>query len=424
MKKNSKRSDATSATQARAGCAPLRGTLARLALAMAVGASPAAAWAFDRPADGVFADRIDWGVMMDLSGPSSPTQLPWVAGFQAYMRKVNEAGGIHGRKINVLAEDDRYDASLDRVNYEKLADQTPVLGISGLGNSSAQAALLPSIRRGKVPIVGTYTTVKAAIEPPTPMFYSGFCGFKEMAQVGIGYFTDKLKLKAPKVANVHLDVASGKDYFGFVEAEVAKRGGTAKSIPIKVTAADATPQVLEIINMKPDFVAVHGVASTSLLLMRGLQQYGVKVPTFAITYLGTPNIYNALGPEAGGEYYFVSCFTPGGIDEPGGVKEMATLADKYGNAAMKDDVNYVAGWVVGQLAAESMARLGPEPTREKLIESLGKGIKVDTKGVSSPVEFTKDDHRGLVLLRPYGYDYQTKKFRAYGKYSDYQSFVK
>ena len=49
--------------------------------------------------------------------------------------------------------------------------------------------------------------------------------------------------------------------------------------------------------------------------MRGFKQYGLKSPTFAISYLGTPNIYSALGPEAGGDYYFVSCFTPGGADE-------------------------------------------------------------------------------------------------------------
>ena len=125
------------------------------------------------------------------------------------MRKVNEAGGLNGRKINVLAEDDRYDASLHRIAFEKLSSQTPVLGMSGLGNSSAQSALMPMIRRGKVPVVGTYTATKAGVDPVTPMFYAGFCGYKEMAQVGVGHFATTLK-KPPKVAVVHLDVASGK----------------------------------------------------------------------------------------------------------------------------------------------------------------------------------------------------------------------
>ena len=380
--------------------------------------------AFEQESDGVYADHIDWGVMMDLSGPASAAQLPWVKGFQAYMRKVNESGGIHGRKINILAEDDRYDASLDRVAYDKLVNQTPVLGISGVGNSSAQVALAPSIRRGKVPIVGTYVTTKPAVEPASPLFYGSFCGFREMAQVGVGFFIDKLKLKAPTVATINLDVASGKEYAGYIDEAVAQRGGTSKSIQIKVAAADATAQVLEIIKMKPDFVAIHGVPTTAILVMRAMQQYGLNIPTFAITYLGTPGVYEALGPKTGSNYYFVSCFTPGGIEETPAIKEMSALADKYGNGALKNDGNYVAGWVVGQLAAESIARAGAAPTRAAMVAAMSKGFEVDTKGVSSQLKYTPDNHLGLVQLRPYNYDYDAKRFKAYGKYGDYQQVVK
>jgi branched-chain amino acid transport system substrate-binding protein len=394
------------------------------AAALLIGLSRVAVAASEAPADGVYKDRIDWGVMMDMSGPASAAQLPWVNGFQAYMKKVNEAGGINGRKINVLAEDDRYDAAVDRANYEKLVSQTPVLGISGVGNSSAQVALLPTIKKGKVPIVGTYVTPKSAVDPATPLYYGAFCGFKEMAQTGIGFLSDLTKVKAPKVAVVHLDVASGKEYFDYVDTDVKKRGGTAKSIPIKVAAADATPQVLEVVNMKPDFVAIHGVPTTSILVMRAMQQYGLKTPTFAITYLGTPGVYEALGPETGANYYFVSCFTPSSVDDTPGVKDMAAAAEKYGYGKFKDDVNFVAGYVVAQLVADAITKVGPDPTRDKLVESMNKGFEVDTKGVSSPLKYTATDHLGLVVLRPYNYDYAAKKFKAHGKYSDYEKLVK
>lgn len=402
------------------------GQLTRIAAVLLAGIATTTVHAqFERAADGVFKDRIDWGLMMDMSGPASAAQMPWVQGFQDFMAKVNEGGGIHGRKINVLAEDTRYDATLDRVAYEKFVNQTPVLGLSGLGNSSAQVALLPTIRRGKIPVVGTYSVPSVAVQPANPMYFGAFCGFKEMAQVGVGFFTDTLKLKNPKVATVHLDVASGKEYTGHVDAEAAKRGGSNVSIPIKVVAADATAQVLEIIKVKPDFVAVHGVPSTSILLMRAMQQYGLKIPTFAITYLGTPGVYSALSPETGANYHFVSCFTPGSVDDAPGVKEMSTAADKYKRGTAKDDVNYVAGWTVGQLASEAIARSGKEPTREKLVEALnGASFEVDTKGVSSPLKYTKDNHMGLGVLRPYSYDYQAKRFKTYGKYADFDQYVK
>ena len=73
---------------------------ARFAAALLIGGLALSANAFELPADGVYKDRIDWGLIMDITGPSAAAQVPWVYGFQDYMRKVNEAGGIHARKIN------------------------------------------------------------------------------------------------------------------------------------------------------------------------------------------------------------------------------------------------------------------------------------------------------------------------------------
>jgi len=150
------------------------------------------------PEDGVYKDRIDWGILMDLSGPTSGSQGPWVVGFQDYMRKINEAGGVNGRKINVLAEDNRFNPATDKINFEKLVGQTPVIAISGMGSSASQVALAPTIKAGKVPVVGTYTPTKALSEPTNNMVYNGFCGYKQMAQAGVGYFVDQLKLKIPR----------------------------------------------------------------------------------------------------------------------------------------------------------------------------------------------------------------------------------
>lgn len=398
-----------------------REALLGLAAILTAAALPAAA--FEAVQDGVYADRIDWGMTIDMSGPASTSQRPWGLGFQAALKAVNEAGGVHGRKVNVLAEDGRYDATNERVLYEKFAGQTPALGVSGVGNSSAQVALVPLIKRAKLPVVGTYTTARQAIEPPFPLFYGGFCGFKEMAQVSVGFFTEHLKLERPKVALVHLDVASGKEYVGYVEEAVKARNGTLKAIPIKVVAADATPQVLEIQAMKPDYVVLHGVGTTSTLVMKAMQQHGITAPAVAITYLGTPSVYQSLGPEAGKNYYFVSCFSPASSD-PRAAAAMSAGADRAGQSEFKDDINYVAGWVIGNMVAQALAKVGPEPTRDKLAAMLNAGFTADTAGLASQLSFTPTDHAGLTVLKPFKYDYDAKVFQGFGSYGDYARFVK
>ena len=397
--------------------------LTRLAAAASAALLALAAQAYEAPDDGVYADRVDWGVLMDMSGPTSASQSIWVAGFQDYMRKLNEGGGVNGRKINVLAEDNRYNAATDKINFEKLIGQTPVIGISGMGTSASQVALAATIKGGKVPIVGTYTPTRALSEPVSPMVYNGFCGYREMAQTGIGYYVDQLKLKNPKVMTVAIESTGGKEYHEYVSEVVAKYGGTATGVTMKVTAVDVTPQVLEIIAAKPDLVTVYGVPNTAILTLKAMQQYGLKTPVFGISYLGAPTIFTAMGAQAGANYTFVSCFTPGGSDQTPGNKELSAYADKVGRSALKADINYVAGWVVAQMAAESLAKAGPEPTRAKLVEVMNKGFVVDSKGLAAPITYTPTNHAGPVVLKMFGYDYSTNTFKHFGQYSDYQKYT-
>ena len=382
------------------------------------------AGAQETPADGVYKDRIDWGILMDMSGPASESQSIWVKGFQDYMRKTNEGGGINGRKINVLAEDNRYNAATDKINYEKLVSQTPVIAISGMGNSPSQVALAATIKAGKVPIVGTYTPTKALSEPVSSMVYNGMCGYKQMAQTGVGHLVSQLKLKTPKVMTVAIESTGGKEYHEYISEAVAKYGGTATAVTMKISAVDVTPQVLEIIAQKPDFIAIYGVSNTAVLTMKALLQYGLKIPAFGITYLGAPQIFTAMGPQAGAPYTFVSCLTPGGADQTPGNKELSAYADKVGRGAMKEDINYVGGWVVAQMAAEALAKLGANPTRARLIETLNQGFTVDSKGLTAPIVYTKDNHDGPKILKVIGYDYATSKFKSYGEYADYIKFTK
>lgn len=397
---------------------------ARLAGAAAAGLLALGAIAQEAPADGVYRDRIDWGLLMDMSGPTSASQGIWVNGFQDYMRRVNENGGINGRRINVLAEDNRFNAATDKIAYEKLVGQTPVIAISGMGTSASQVALAPTIKAGKVPIVATYTATKALSEPVSPMVYNGFCGYKQMAQAGVGYYAETLKVRNPKVVTLAIESAGGKEYHDYIAEAVAKYGGTAHHVTVKVTAVDVTPQVLEIMNLKPDFITIYGVSNTAILTMKALAQYGMKTPAFGITYLGAPAMFQAMGPQAGANYNFISCFTPGGADQSAGNREMSAYADKVGRNGMQADINYVAGWVAGQMAAESLARLGNNPTRARLVESLSKGFTVDTKGLTAPIVYTPTNNTGPVVFKMFGYDYGTNKFKAFGDFADYAKYTR
>ena len=395
-----------------------------LAAAAVTGLLATGALAQEAPQDGVYKDRIDWGLQMDMSGPTSESQSTWVKGFQDFMRKINEAGGVNGRKINVLAEDNKFNAAQDKIIYEKFVSQTPVLGISGMGSSGGQVALAPTIRAGKVPVLGTYTPTKALIEPASPLTYHGMCAYKPMAQTSVGYFVDTLKLKAPKVVTVSIESAGGKEYHDFIAEAIAKFGGTATPVTMKVTAVDVTPQALEIMNLKPDFITIYGVPNTAILTMKALAQYGVKIPAVGITYLATPQIYAAMGPAAGANYFVATCLSPGSSDDSPGNKELSAFADKVGRGALKEDINYAAGWIVADLVRDRITALGPNVTRARLVESMAKGFVAENGGVTAPITYTATDHDGPKVHKFVGFDYATNKMKGVGSFKDYEKYIK
>ena len=63
------------------------------------------------------------------------------------------------------------------------------------------------------------------------------------------------------------------------------------------------------------------------------------------------------------------------------------------------------------------------PTRAKLVDYLNKGFTVDTKGLTAPITYSKDNHSGPVVLKMFGYDYTSNKFKPYGEYTDYQKYT-
>lgn len=395
-----------------------------VALTLAAGFATFAAHAQESPANGVYADRIDWGILMDMSGPTASSQSVWVRGFQDYAAKINEDGGINGRKLNLLVEDNRFDAATDKIAFEKLVGQTPVIAISGMGSSVSQVALADTIKNGKVPVIGTYTPTKALSEPVSPMVYNGFCGYRQQAEAGVGYMVEKLGLENPKVMTVAIETAGGQEYAQFVADAVAKYGGTATSTTMKVTAADVTPQVQQIMSEEPDFITIYGIENTAILTMKTLAQYGLETPAFGITYLGTPSVYAALGADAGANYNFISCFTPGGADDAAGNAELVAYAETAGNENLSGNINYVAGWVAGQLAVEALELAGESPTRESLVKGLEGGLTLDSQGLAAPIVFTAEDHTGPQVLKMFSYDYDNSAFTADGDYADYEKYTK
>ena len=100
---------------------------------------------------GVNKNLILVGGSLDLTGPAAFMGQGVKRGVNLYFNKVNAEGGIHGRKLKYIAEDDGYVVAKTVSNYKKLTLKSRVFCLLGSTGSVGPKALKPYLEEDKIP---------------------------------------------------------------------------------------------------------------------------------------------------------------------------------------------------------------------------------------------------------------------------------
>jgi len=101
---------------------------------------------------GVTDTAIKLGHFGDMSGPAAYIGEMVVGSTQAYLRMVNDEGGILGRKLEMVIEDNKYDPTLTKSAFTKLVNQHKVFMLVNVYGSSPCTAIFPDIEKEKIPV--------------------------------------------------------------------------------------------------------------------------------------------------------------------------------------------------------------------------------------------------------------------------------
>jgi branched-chain amino acid transport system substrate-binding protein len=375
------------------------------------------------PREGVTKDAIKYGLIYDQTGPQTVAQTPWAHGFLTQINKANDAGGVNGRKIEILDEDDKGEVPVGIAAYKKLVSQTPVVGISGINGSSIQEAALKSIEKDKMPLVGPQSTVKGGLVPLHPTIFYIVPPYADQADVIMKYMAERTGKAQPNVAIFRLTASSGIEVGELITKRVNDAGGKIvadEEMDVTATSADAHAQ--KIAAAKPDWILVHSAPTQAAALLKSLQKLNAKIPLISTFAAGGPTAYEAVPKEFGSEYQYTAPTTPADIDVPG-TQQLVADAQKYGYGDEAGNSSFVIGYLAGLTAVEGLKNAGADLNRETFVKGLEKINGLDTGGISEPITYGPGDRAGLSATRPYSYDYDTKKFSAVGEFTDYASAI-
>jgi branched-chain amino acid transport system substrate-binding protein len=129
--------------------------LAAAALAATVLATPAVAQ-----------DTYTIGLTGALTGAPASTYAPAVEALRIYMERVNAAGGIDGKRVNLILQDDSAEAGKAAANAKKLITQDNVILMLNASLSSTYAPMVAEAKRANVPVLFASSVCPKDVYPP------------------------------------------------------------------------------------------------------------------------------------------------------------------------------------------------------------------------------------------------------------------
>jgi len=375
------------------------------------------------PREGVTKDTIKLGLIYDQTGPQTVAQTPWAHGFLTQINKANDEGGINGRKIEILDEDDKGEVPVGIAAYKKLVSQTPVVGIAGINGSSIQEAALPLIKKDKMPLIGPQSTVKGGFIPLHETIFYVIPPYSDQADVIMKYMAERTGKPSPKVAIFRLTASSGIEVGELITRRVQDAGGEIvadEEMDVTATSADAHAQ--KIVSAKPDWILVHSSPTMAAALLKSMQKLNATIPLISTFAAGGPTAYDAVPKRFGEQYEYTAPTTPSDIDVPG-TQQLVADAEKYGYGEEAANSSFVVGYLSGLVAVEGLKKAGPDLNRETYVKALESIQNLDTGGISEPITYGPGDRAGISATRPYKFNYDTKKFEAIGEFADYADAI-
>lgn len=332
--------------------------------------SCSAAWAQSPETEGLSDKEIKIGMFGALTGPGYIVGKPGMNGTEAAFDEINANGGIHGRKLVLVREDDACKPEAAIAAVKKLIHEVKVFAIIGISCSNSMLATRSELERSGIPVINAGATADGVTNPVAKNIFTTQVTSTIESRAQVDYAIAK---GFKKVALVSMKDAWGlARYEPFVKYAAEKKLQIVENLELQADAVDATPQALKLKLAGADAVVVILNTKPAAILMRDSIKLG-----FNPAWIGQSIIADLKSFE-----------TQVGV--PGSLKSFVTIAstrfvrtdpkisawnDRIKKVAPNDELSPYNFYGVGaaHVLAEGLKKAGPELTRSKLnaaVESI------------------------------------------------------
>jgi branched-chain amino acid transport system substrate-binding protein len=350
-------------------------------------------------------DTIKIGVIVDMTGPTADLQTPAPKAIRTYFKNVNDQGGIHGRKVTIIVEDDRYTIPMHVSAFKKLVYRDNVFMFMEIGSTGAMLALMPHFTKLNIPNLATATS-SIFIDPPRHHHFSNGATYEQEVKIVFNWLMNVLKVKDPRIGLVRADTEHGKVGSRSVHEEAKKYGlKLAGEVIVAPGAMEASSEVLRLKRDKPDYIILHLTIGNCAVFLRDARKFDLDATSYVGTQYTCMEATVQLAGKAAQNFYATNSFAPWYDDTPG-VRTVKEVTLKYHPGTEKEIRmrSYMQGWAESMIVHEGLKRAGKNLTREGLIKAWEEMKDFDMRGLSSNVTFGPDKHQASEYCKFYKAD--------------------
>jgi ABC-type branched-subunit amino acid transport system substrate-binding protein len=349
--------------------------------------------------NGVTEGQITVGMSTVLTGPASFLGISFKSGAEAYLKMVNESGGVHGRKIKLIVYDDGYEPGRTVPNVTKLISEDRVFCLLGNVGTPTTMAIKPIITQEKVPLFAPFTGAEPLRHPVVKYILNYRASYNQEAEAFIKGMVDVLGYK--KIGVFFQDDAYGRVVLEGTRIALEKRGlKTVATGMYKRNTEDIEEGLTAIMGGKPEAVVMVGTYGACGKFIREGKQKGFNPVYMNVSFVGPDKLAELLGKDGEGEVVtnVVPSFYGDAAQNYAGVREYLNSMKKHFPGTKPSFVG-LEGFLATKVFVEGLKRAGKELTRESFIKAV-EGIKDLDIGAGNKISFSEDNHQGSQQVYP------------------------
>ncbi|MCA0300938.1 MAG: ABC transporter substrate-binding protein [Proteobacteria bacterium] len=324
-------------------------------------------------------DPIKVGAIVSVTGAGAGLGGPERAGLLLAEKEINAKGGINGRPLKIIVEDDASnpDTALSKAN--DLVFNQKVVALLGPSLTASTVAVGGVTHANKIPQIA-FTGIGPAVERERKCLAHVLPPQKLNAQALLEYAKN---IKATKIGVLH-DAGYGNVVLAELKPMADKYGVKLVAIEkFEIGATDTTTQAAKVKASQPDAIFI---IATSATPFRNIKQIQATQPIVAAIGSSSYDYVNAMGPAA--DNIVIPEFLVGEDPLPH-QKAFVELFKQTYNSTPK---NYeAAAYDAANIIAAAIKKVGPDAGGEKLCAAM----KTPYSGVLANYDFSADDMTGI-----------------------------